>query len=238
MKSRILLHIFLLLLIGFGCSKDPNTPIEEPLLTVTDADGNVYNTIAIGNQIWMLENLETTKYNDGTPINEYEFGNDWHNGNTQIDYFQWANTDDLNNVYDDELPQDYYGAMYNHFAIESGNLAPDGWRIPTQADFIELKNYLASLGFNGMEATVLKSESGWLPSSGNGTNDIGFNGLPNGYVSAPGTPTLPEGIATWATTDFNSSNGTRILIQLFDQSEILMTENAIQIGSGIRCIKE
>ncbi len=231
-----ILNLLLLVFLVINCSDDDNN--EEPAITVTDVDGNVYQTISLGNQVWMLENLKTTKFNDGTAIAEYSFGNDWHNGSNPVSYYQWANTDDLNNVHDQELPFDYYGIMYNHFAIESGKLAPEGWRIPSQADFVELENYLTSQGYSGIQATVLKSDSGWLSSSGNGTNEIGFNGLPNGYVSAFGTSTLSEGICTWATTNVNTNNGTRILIQLFDQGEILMDENAIQIGAGIRCIKE
>jgi uncharacterized protein (TIGR02145 family) len=125
--------------------------------------------------------------------------------------------------------------MYNHWAIESGKLAPEGYRIPSQADFEELENYLSNNGFNGNEATTLKSSIGWLPSSGNGTDEIGFNGLPNGYINAFGGPTLGQGICTWATS--NTSNGNRVLVQLFDQNQILYSDNAIQIGSGIRCIK-
>ncbi len=224
----------ILAFIAFGCADEKTIEPE----TLTDADGNIYNTITLGEQVWMLENLKTTKFNDGTPITAYTFGNDWHNGNTPTAYYEWPETSDLNNVVDEELPFDYYGAMYNHFAIESGKLAPQGWRIPTEADFIALENHLASLGYDGNEATVLKSESGWLPSSGSGTNDVGFNGLPNGYINAFGGATLAEGICTWATTDLNSTNGTRRLVQLFDQDEIFYSDNAIQIGAGIRCIKE
>lgn len=231
-------YVFFMSFLVIGCEKDTKLPNEVANLTLTDVDGNNYNTITVGNQIWMLENLKTTKFNDGTPIAQFSFGLDWHNANNAIAYYQWANTSDLNKVHDKELPFDYYGAMYNHYAIESGKLAPKGWRIPSRADFIELETYLASAGYQGNEATVLKTKTGWLSSSGNGTNSIGFNGLPNGYVSTPGTPTFSEGIATWATTNLNANNRTRILIQLYDQNKILMTENAIQIGAGIRCIKE
>ena len=139
---------------------------------------------------------------------------------------------------DEELPFDYYGAQYNHFAIETGKLAPLGWRIPTVQDFKTLEAFIASDGNNGKEASVLKTTSGWLPSSGNGTDGYGFNALPNGYVSAFGTSTFTEGICTWATSNVDLTNGTRSVINLYDQDTILYLDNAIQLGAGIRCIKE
>ena len=97
-------------------------------------------------------------------------------------------------------------------------------------------------GFENQEASALKSSTGWLPSSGNGINAIGFNGLPNGYINAFGGPTLGQGICTWATTNVNTDlplgSRTRVLVQLFNTENIFYDNNAIQIGAGIRCIKE
>ena len=167
----------LILLIAFTfikCSSDDNEELEpEPeLVTVTDIDGNVYNTITLGNQTWMLENLKVTTFNDGTPIAQWAFGESWGSLNDQQALYQWANTNDLNDVVDFELPFDYYGAMYNHFAIESGKLAPEGWRIPTVEDFEALESYLVFTGYAGNIATALKSDSGWSEFSGAGTDAI------------------------------------------------------------------
>ncbi|MGB6269339.1 MAG: fibrobacter succinogenes major paralogous domain-containing protein [Olleya sp.] len=197
--QQVLLTVLALTL--FNCSNDDSPiqqqqeEVQEVPETVTDADGNEYNTIRMGDQIWMLENLKTTTYNDGTPITFYQFdihGNNWAATGgqfTNTGFYQWADTSDLSNIVDEELAFDAYGAMYNHFAIESGKLAPEGWRIPTEADFIELENFLANDGNTGNEATVLKSETGWNDSSENGTNAYGFNALPNGYINALGGPT-------------------------------------------------
>lgn len=248
MKQFMKLSIVCLFtLLATGCASDDDNndttaPAEIPALTVTDADGNVYNTITIGNQTWMLENLKTTKYNDGTPITEWTFGMDWNSIGNQEAFYQWANTDDLNNVYENELPFDYYGAMYNHFAIETGKLAPTGWRIPSQQDFRDLENYLNNNGFQGTVAMVLKSDSGWLESSGNGTNATGFNGLPNGYVAAGGTATASELLCSWVTTDVEAgpinSSTKRKWALLYNESSITYGENSITLGAAIRCIKE
>ena len=244
MNKSIKFFAFFCIILFFSECSDFDDKIKQDqnqVETVTDADGNVYNTIKIGNQTWMLENLKTTKFNDGVAITEYTFathGNNWHNAGSEEALYQWANTDDLNNVYTETLPFDYYGAMYNHYAIESGKLAPTGWRIPTEQDFIELESFLNSNGASGTEATALKTTFGWLSSSGNGTNTFGFNGLPNGYVNAFGGATASEIICAWATSNYNSTNGTRTSVNLFDESTISYQQDAIQIGHGIRCIKE
>lgn len=241
-KLFALLPILTLIL---SCNQDDSsTPVQE---TFTDADGNIYNTITIGNQVWAAENLKTTTFNDGTPITEYTFatfGSNWGNLNDQTPLFQWADTSDFNNAVDEELPPRYYAAMYNYFALESGKLTPDGWRIPTEADFRELESYLAANGQDGNEATALKSETGWIASSGNGNGGSIFNALPNGYVSSGGSSIFPGGICTLATSNLLNTGGQtigsqrRILVQLFDEPEILFSENAIQIGTGVRLIKE
>ncbi len=238
-----LLKITVLILCTFlflQCSSDDDNTQQEPT-TITDIDGNVYNTIKIGDQTWMLENLKTTTYNDGTPITEWVFGMDWGSLPNQQGLYQWASTSDLNDIVDFELPFDYYGALYNHFAIETGKLAPEGWRIPSQQDFIALENFLNNNGFSGNVATVLKSDSGWSDFSGNGTNATGFNGLPNGYVAAGGTATASESICSWVTSDVadgaTNSSLTRKWVQLFGEPTILYSDTSIVLGAAIRCIK-
>ncbi len=139
------------------------------------------------------------------------------------------------------MPFDYYGAHYNHFAVETGKLAPEGWRIPSQEDFLALENYLNTNGYSGNVATALKSDSGWGNTSSNGTDAIGFNGLPNGYVAAGGTATGSEVVSSWLTSDVAdgtvNSSLTRKWVQLTDATEIFYSDTSIVLGAGIRCIK-
>ncbi|MBT8309859.1 MAG: fibrobacter succinogenes major paralogous domain-containing protein [Bacteroidia bacterium] len=236
LKTKHLLVLCLPLLLAMQCDDDVAPfPIDET--TVFDADGNEYATIQLGNQTWMLQNLKTTSYNDGTPINQYMFGDDWYNANNPIDYFQWADTSDLNDQYDEELPIDFFGAMYNEIALSSGKLAPVGWRIPTEQDFMELEAFLANDGNAGSEATALKSSTGWIPGN-SGTDVYGFNGLPNGYVSAGGTATGAQAICSWATSNTNTANQTRRIVSLFEEPTIQYFDNSILLGAGVRCIKE
>lgn len=116
--------------------------IEEPFVCgssqITDIDGNIYNTVQIGNQCWMRENLKTTKYSNNTPI-EYPGSNssDWEN-NTNGAY-AWNNND--------IVWKDIYGALYNWFAVNNANgLCPSGWQVPSDSEWGGLISYVVSQG--------------------------------------------------------------------------------------------
>ena len=227
----------ILIFILFSCSNDDNTPNNEIAI---DIDGNTYNTVKIGSQIWMTENLKTTRLKDGTPLIHFTENTNisWSDPNSPSSFYQWARTDDPFELYDNELPINYFGAIYNHWTIKSGMLAPNGWRIPTEQDFIELENYIASQGHSGNEATVLKSKNGWIDSSGNGLDLYNFNALPNGYA-ALGGGLIPNGIIlTWATSTINQTNQTRRTVSLFEGSTVNYNNSIFHIGAGVRCIKE
>ena len=133
--------------------------------TVSDADGNVYQTIKIGNQVWLKENLRTTKYNDGTPINFTNDANTWANASSG-EYCWYGN-----NAAGNKIP---YGALYNGYTIASNKLAPVGCHIPTLEEWNLL---LANAGGNN---NLLESGTAhWLfPNSGN--NLTGFSARPGG----------------------------------------------------------
>jgi uncharacterized protein (TIGR02145 family) len=207
-------------------------------VAATDEDGNLYTTITLGSQTWMLENLKTTTFNDGELIPEYMSGDDWYNGANPTPFYQWASTLDLSDAVEGDIPFDYYGAMYNDATIASGKLAPTDWRIPSEQDFIDLESFIGNNGQSGNQGTALKSSSGWASSIGNGTDLFGFKGLPNGYVDSNGTPKVDGVICTWATSDANTTNQTRRIINLFNENPILFVDQSILLGAGIRCIKE
>lgn len=212
--------------------------------TVMDINGNVYKTVKLGNQVWMTENLKTTKLNDNTSITEYRSFNPnastfpWFSTTTPQMHFQWADASDLNNLYPNDLPFDYYGAFYNHFVIQSGKLAISGWRLPTQQDFIILKTFLANQGHVGNEATVLKSKIGWGASNGNGTDLYGFDVRPAGSTHIFGGVDFASAIARFATSDFNVTNTTRKVASFSNNGEMRFEDLDIRFGLSIRLIKE
>ncbi len=145
-----------------------STTITQPndTTTVIDIDGNVYHTVTIGSQIWLVENLRTTRLNDGEQIPNITDNVEWYNLTTPG--YCW---------YDNDLSnKETYGALYNWYAVNTGRLAPSGWHIPTQAEWIIL---ISHLGGENIAGSKLK-ESGtihWLSPNTGATNESGFTAL-------------------------------------------------------------
>lgn len=101
---------------------------------VTDIDGNVYQTVRIGSQCWMKENLKTTRYRDGTAINYPGSGSAAWTGDT-VGAYSW--------VFNDTAYKHIYGALYNWYAVDNhSGLCPPGWHVPTDEEWCRLENYI------------------------------------------------------------------------------------------------
>ncbi|MCA0447310.1 MAG: fibrobacter succinogenes major paralogous domain-containing protein [Bacteroidetes bacterium] len=128
-------------------------------------NGFVYTTIVINDKEWTVENLRTSKYNDGKAIKKLTD----LSGNTKLgNPAYWIYDNDESNVED-------YGYFYNWEAVNSGKLAPKGWRIPSSKEWEDLKNSLGNNPVNKLKATT-----GWSYNK-NGTDEKGFRALPGGY---------------------------------------------------------
>ena len=148
---------------------------------LTDASGNTYQSVIIGTQEWMAENLRTSKYADGTSIPNVKDGDLWADldfGVGQGDTSQW----DGNPLgawchYDNDSQYDsIYGKLYNWFAVGTEKLCPTGWHVPSYDEWTLLIDYLGVNGYENKESWALKSRSDW-----NGSDNYGWNGLPGGY---------------------------------------------------------
>lgn len=189
---KVFIPFFILALFLTNCKKDPitysvnNPNAGEP---ITDIDGNVYQTINIGNQLWMAENLKVTHYRNGDAIPKVTIDSEWGN-HSAGQYCSYENSD--NNVLT-------YGWLYNWYATnDSRGLAPEGWHIPSDDEWKELEMYLGmsqadvdDSSWRGTnEGTKLKSIGGWNNyfdgTSGNGTNESGFSALAGGRRLATG----------------------------------------------------
>lgn len=134
--------------------------------TVKDVDGNEYHTIKIGTQTWMVENLKTTRLNDGTALPVI-----WGYAYKTPGYSTYGNN---------SANRTTYGLLYNWYAVDTGKLAPEGWRVPTEDDWKILINYLGGFSDNGAGGKL--KETGtlhWASPNGNAL-DYGFTALPGG----------------------------------------------------------
>lgn len=192
MKKIIKISVLVLfvILVIIACKKEKSdnptngitTPVFNPNVsygTLTDQDGNVYKTVTIGTQTWMVENLRTTKYNDGTDIPNVVDDDKWRNLTTGA----YCN---LLNVENTEIIA-IFGRYYNWYAVNTGKLAPNGWHVPTDAEWTKLIDYL---GGQYIAAAKLK-ETGtnhWFTSNNEVTNETGFTALPGGerYIGSGG----------------------------------------------------
>lgn len=169
--------------------------------TVSDIDGNVYRTIVIGNQEWTVENWCCTKYNDGTDIPLVTDGDTWSELNTAA--YCW---------YENEISNKRpYGALYNWYVVDPSNpkkLAPDGWRVPNDADWTALQNYLTANGYNYDGTTsgnkIAKSIAAgvWFSNATAGVvgNDLSLNNK-SGFSALPGGGRI---LGVFANQSYNS----------------------------------
>jgi uncharacterized protein (TIGR02145 family) len=200
-------------------------------------NGYNYPTIKLGNgQEWFAENLKTTQYNDGSLIPLVSDSNSWadnYNNNAKQPMMCWFNNDQTT------YSSNNHGALYNWYSIHSSsngnkNICPIGWRVPNNADWITLRNYL---GNSNSAASKLKSSTGWL--NEDGTNQSGFNSLPIGRRSSSGEflnvmNSEIEGAFYWSLEQLD----TDIAWFLFIQDHVTQSNTIKYIGLSVRCIKE
>ena len=168
--------------------------------TMTDQDGNVYKTVTIGTQTWMAENLRTTKYRDGSTIPNVTDYYTWF-GLTTGACCTYNNTTKLDSIAT-------FGRLYNGYAvIDSRNIAPPGWHVPTDAEWKTLTSYLGS---DSVAAQKLK-ETGtkhWRDPNTGATNESGFSATPAGNLSYSGVfGSLGYFVGYWSSTQGWSSPG-------------------------------
>ena len=133
-----------------------------------DADGNLYSTVKIGNQLWMAENLRTTKYSDNNPIPEFR------SVGSISPAYEWYR-------YDKEEFKYPYGAYYNDLAINTNKLCPSGWRVPSQQDWQTLINYLGGSDIAGGKLKDTGTRY-WLAPNTGASNESGFTALGGGVL--------------------------------------------------------
>jgi len=154
--------------------------IEGTLMpdVITDIEGNYYHTVQIGDQWYMAENLKVTQYNDGgTSIPNITDDVIW--GSLITPAYCWLNNDIIN--------KDIYGALYNWYAVGTGNLCPTGWHVPSYTEWVNLRTFLGGyeVAHGKLKATgTLEDGDGlWHTPNIDATNETGFSAFPGGWRS-------------------------------------------------------
>jgi uncharacterized protein (TIGR02145 family) len=145
---------------------------SQTVEVVKDIDGNVYNTTKIDRQIWMAENLKTTKFNDGTPITLITDSATW--ANLVSPGYCWYNNDQVTYKH-------LYGALYNWYTVNKGKLCPTGWHVPADEEWTVLTTYLGGEGSAGPKLKECGKDH-WISNvaPAMGTNATNFTALPGG----------------------------------------------------------
>ena len=226
MKTKSKICILPLILIGIslvfinGCQK------EEESSEIKDKDGNVYTSVTIGTQVWMVENLKTTKFNDGTSIPLVTDNTAWRSLSTPG--YCWYNNDAANFG-------KIYGALYNWYAVATGKLCPSGWHVPSNDEWSTLYNQFGtyvSAGFSLKEAGTAH----WESPNTDATNVSGFTALPGGLRSSDFGYVGTHGF-WWSSTE-NSTNQAAMHTIHYSYGTIFYEWSGKHRGGSVRCIKD
>ncbi len=213
---------------------------QETNHTVKDIDGNVYHTVVIGEQEWIIENLKVTRYNDGTPIRNLTDVTGWRNENAPG--YVWFDNDISN--------KDTYGALYNGYAVSNEKqLAPEGWHVATDNDWKELEMYLG-MSQEETNGTVWRGtnqggklkEAGtihWQEPNEGATNESGLTIIPGGRRDSSGRfYDMGTGCTVWTSTGTSISCA---YYRHFSSTKAAIGRNPKgdkKFGFAVRCIKD
>jgi uncharacterized protein (TIGR02145 family) len=251
-SAIIVLSLFFIILTD-SCKKDKKQTLETG--TVTDIDGNVYKTVKIGNQWWMAENLKVSRYRNGDSITYVP------EHNYYLDSAIWNHLDSgayciIDNS--SETSQNYrgkmFGFLYNWYTVnDTRNIAPEGWHVPTDAEWIEME---VSIGMNSDDANKanwrgnnegnklkIEGPNGWNTPSNIynvwGTNESGFSALGGGCCMFNGVWGNPGTFSTgfwWTSTTEKDEAFYRYLD--YNKPNIFRYYGQKTYGFSISCIKD
>jgi uncharacterized protein (TIGR02145 family) len=224
MKSFNLLVFALFIIIGFECCNKKDSDNEK---TIKDIDGNIYHSIMIGTQTWMIENLNVTHYRNGLPIQNLSDSISW--GKDTTGAFCDYNNSKANTA--------IYGHLYNWFAIKNSSIiAPLGWHVPSQTEWETLVDFLGGSKASGK----LKANDTihWHSPNVDVSNSSGFTALPGGLRNSQGTfYSLGDISSFWTSTPYEESFAFRAEMLNFAYGVCDCYSNR-RCGYSIRCIKD
>lgn len=211
--------------------------IDNPGNGVTDIDGNSYQTVIIGNQEWMAENLRVTRYANGHPIPNIIDSTQWFDLTSGAWCF-YENNNQFN------VP---YGKLYNWYAVsDNRNLCPTGWHVPTIAEWDTLINFLGGENVAGgkmkSKGTIQNGTGLWVSPNTNASNSSGFSGHPGGgrgnQITMNNEYVSMDSIAGWWASD-SLWVDENIFLGIESGFELTYFESEhLSVGITVRCLKD
>jgi uncharacterized protein (TIGR02145 family) len=207
-------------------------------IACTDYDNNNYPIVEIGTQVWMAENLKTTKYNDGTAIPNETDNTAWRSLTTGA-YSDYDNTPSTSIT---------YGRLYNWYTVDNNagtkvasnggkNVCPTGWHVPADAEWSTLTTYLGGVSVAGGKLKETGTTHWTSPNTG-ATNETGFTALPCGFHDYDGTY---DGIGNygdwWSSTVFSTISAFN-RDMYHDLSDVYRLADNNQSGFAVRCLQD
>ena len=233
-KNRIwlvLLIVIELVLIPIICCKNDNTtqPDIKPS-AITDGDGNIYGKVIIGKQVWLTENLKTTKYLNGDLI-ETTTPAVLNIQDEATPKYQWAYAGNEDNVAT-------YGRLYTWYVIaDTRNVCPAGWHVPSDVEWLTLENYLGGYAIAGGKLKETGT-SHWTTPNYMATNETGFTALPNGWRHIEDIfVNFAKFGGWWSSTEYTATDA---FCNYVSYKSDLVTEEIDnkKCGIAVRCLKD
>jgi uncharacterized protein (TIGR02145 family) len=220
----------------YGSSDDSNTMSATTLMEVVlDYDNNLYTYVTIGTQQWLVQNLITTHYNDGTAIPNVTAGAGWSAEDGSVGHdgaYCWYDNDSVTNA--------VYGCLYNWYAVDNAKgIAPTGWRVPSDADLLTMITYLGGVNLAGAKLKEMGLTHWKTPNTG-ALDSYGFKSLPSGTRQYTGDfAENTERNYLWSTTARDASNAYQsYLIYNSGAMTDATTYSAKRYGFSVRCMRD
>ena len=196
--------------------------------TVTDIDGNTYQTVKIGEQWWMAENLKVTHYRNGDAIPNVTNDTTWSDLTTSA-YCNYNNNSSNATT---------YGRFYNWYAVnDSRNIAPTGWHVPSDAEWQTLVDYLGGDAGGKMKET---GTTHWNSPNTGATNESGFTALPGGCRFSIGGSFYDMGYYAffWASTEYGTYYAWSRVLFYYSSSVYRKYYYGKRDGFSVRCVRD
>lgn len=235
MKQLLLSLSFLLYFIGSASGQLLND-------SVVDYDGNVYHTVKIGTQIWMVENLKVTHYRNGVELPKVQDSVEWGKLTTgaycSYPLYQFALSKENRKLLEQTM-----GKLYNGYTVlDTNGITPSGWHVPTRAEWQVLIEYL---GGNAVAGGKLKDTLNWRQPSRYfntyrllTTNESGFTALPDGIRTSIGAFISLAETGQWWTSSLVNEDMLRTWMILYTRNNVYPYPQNLNCGFSIRCIKD